>query len=115
MDDMQHSVATPGCLVSLGIGSLPDISLKGSLFDLIIALLYMATLSTADQLFAAEHQNLVDKRYFRFNVPHDLKTVDLEDPTKLDLIQQVTRKFVSENSGRLDLCARQLGGRSIVK
>jgi predicted acylesterase/phospholipase RssA len=104
---VQDTSASRECIVSLGTGKLDDISLKGSLLGLVIGLLYKATLSDADETFAAEHGNLVDKKYFRFNIPEDLKPIALEDPTKLDVIARATKKFNTDNATRLAKCARQ--------
>lgn len=107
------------CLVSVGTG-VPSVTAFGNnLKNIGEALKNMSTETerTAEDFVRRYSRLHSEERYFRFNVLTGLEKVGLEDATKMDVIGQATRRYVTteEHKKRLESCAKNLGRRECEK
>lgn len=103
------------CLVSIGTG-VPSLDSYGSsLFEIAKTLKDIATdTEKTAESFHRAHSGLDDgNRYFRFNVPHGLESIGLEDAAQKNKIMAATTRYVALESvmNQMKLCGNNLSTR----
>ncbi|KAH8744644.1 phospholipase [Hyaloscypha finlandica] len=108
-----------GCVVSIGTGVVDSQKISNSVGQFLKAVLKILTDSedTADSfLRSAFGQDLErSRRYFRFNVPHGLHTLQIDEWDETEKLGAVTSDYLSkyQTGNSVSLCAQALIGSSL--
>lgn len=95
-----------GCIVSIGTGISLDHDIK---------LRYFGSLLTDTEMKARDFQKGLEdthgaqqKVFYRFNVPHSLRQIGLDEWKEQDRIMLTTQDYLKDHYDRVDACAAQL-------
>ncbi|KAI9672992.1 MAG: hypothetical protein M1817_003156 [Caeruleum heppii] len=101
-----------GCIVSIGTGMPASRDLGASFPSLVKSLKEIATdTETVAREFKHEMKSKYQSEqnvYFRFNVPHGLENVGLEEWKEMGRIQTATTDYVSDESSQIAACTLRL-------
>ncbi|KAK0738831.1 hypothetical protein B0T18DRAFT_253543 [Schizothecium vesticola] len=105
--------ANIGCILSIGTGapSVTSIGIFGhQIARACIKIATQTEQTAADFIRNHQHQYPVNRSYFRFNVPHGLEEIQLDEWQHLDRIDACTRDYVNDPlvSPSLEKCAEAL-------
>jgi hypothetical protein len=101
-----------GCVVSIGTGKPPIAGLGKRGYDILSALVKMATdteKAARDFKNQISHMAETDQpKYYRFNVGSGLEDIALEEWTQFPKLTEATHFYLSEQRDEIDACAGAL-------
>ncbi|KAL7628590.1 hypothetical protein AAE478_000105 [Parahypoxylon ruwenzoriense] len=104
-----------GCLISLGTGSSGPVTIgsgKGlkSLVDLIVNVKKLATDTESVHRGLQDQMRSELDAYFRFNLPSGAEKIGLHEYQKLDLLSQLMKSYIEQESSQIDKIVQILIG-----